>query len=66
MEDKKNKAIILELQARAEKLREINNENDIKINSLSETLTEAQKKNENMKIVSDQYAQKIEQENKEI
>jgi lambda repressor-like predicted transcriptional regulator len=66
LEDKKNKAIILELQARAEKLREINNENDIKINSLSETLTEAQKKNENMKIVSDQYAQKIEQENKEI
>lgn len=63
MEDKKNKAIILELQARAEKLWEINNENDIKINSLSETLTEAQKKNENMKIESYQYAQKIEQQN---
>lgn len=66
MEDKKNKTIILELQARAKKLREINNENDTKINSLSETLTETQKENENMKIESDQYAQKIEQQNEEI
>jgi myosin heavy subunit len=66
LEDKKNKTIILELQARAKKLREINNENDTKINSLSETLTETQKENENMKIESDQYAQKIEQQNEEI
>jgi hypothetical protein len=40
-EDRKNKAIILELQAEAEKLREINNENGVKINSLNESLVEA-------------------------
>jgi hypothetical protein len=64
--DKKNEAVILELQTEAERFQKINDAKDIEIQSLGKSLAEAQKLNKHVISEKNEYMQKVEEQNEEL